>query len=213
MLLSGISLLLMAVFAGLAMGLYFPKLLNVKANQLTEIKSNLNGFIFFFLMLAILDILVSVGFYKSFLDLNKQMNRLTFVFRMGYTFLLLMSLKELYFLSYNGFYTNSEVSASLASFNRNWSISLIIFGLHLITLSILVCKSNDFPKWVSYLIMIAGILYFTHHLLLNVLPSYFIIKDTVNNMIALPCAAGELVLAFYLIKLKFTVHSFSDSAQ
>ncbi|MFY8020157.1 MAG: DUF4386 domain-containing protein [Bacteroidia bacterium] len=213
MLLSGISLLLMAIFAGLAMGLYYPKLIDVQANQVPELKSELNGFIWSFTMVAILDLVVSIGFYNSFLDLNKWMNLFTFLCRMGYTFLLLMSLKELYLLSYIGEYTNNEVIASMSYFNRNWSISLIVFGLHLVTLSMLVCKSNDLPKWVSYLIMFAGILYFSHHLLLNLLPSYVIIKDTINNMIALPCAAGELVLAFYLIKLKFTVHSFSDSAQ
>jgi hypothetical protein len=50
----------------------------------------------------------------------------------------------------------AQVTASIASFDNGWDMSLAIFGLHLLGLGFLLFKSADFPRFLGILVVVAG---------------------------------------------------------
>ena len=78
-------------------------------------------------------------------------------------------------------------------------MGLIIFGLHLIELGRLIIQSGFIPKILGYLALIAGISYFGIHTANQCIHNFESIKATLDMVLGLPIALGELCLAVWLI--------------
>ncbi|PJB01103.1 MAG: DUF4386 domain-containing protein, partial [Ignavibacteria bacterium CG_4_9_14_3_um_filter_36_18] len=84
-------------------------------------------------------------------------------------------------------------------FKTVWTLGLIVFGLHLLAVGILMKVHRNIPKVLWILTLIAGISYVVVHILKLTLPQLSEFTETLNNILALPMALGELGLAIWLI--------------
>jgi cytochrome bd-type quinol oxidase subunit 2 len=201
--LTGYSLILMAVVAGFALGYAFPKFFD--ANQPEMTLSNLSGNLKLYhsmligiVMIIILDILVSWTIYQFFKNDNKRVASMSFILRIIYTVIFVVAT---YFLVSNlGQGNNNELlNSNFNSFKTAWSIGLIVFGLHLLAVGILMKVHRKIPKVLWILTLIAGFSYVVVHILKTMLPQLADFTVTLNNVLALPMAVGELGLAIWLI--------------
>ncbi|HPF02048.1 MAG TPA: DUF4386 domain-containing protein, partial [Bacteroidales bacterium] len=93
----------------------------------------------------------------------------------------------------------SETESHLRLFEKLWSVGLIIFGLHLVGLGYLSVKSKSVHWLLGYLLYFAGLSYTFIHLtsLLSLFDTKVI--NSVENILVLPMALAEILLAFWLI--------------
>lgn len=200
---TGYSLILMAVVAGFSIGYAFPKFFDV--NQLEITLSNLSGNLQLYLsmligivLVIILDILVSWTIYQFFKNDNKKVAIMSFILRIIYAAIFGVAT---YFLVVNlGQGNNNELlNSNFNSFETVWTLGLIVFGLHLLAVGILMKVHRNIPKVLWILTLIAGISYVVVHILKSMLPQLSEFTETLNNVLALPMALGELGLAIWLI--------------
>ena len=91
-----------------------------------------------------------------------------------------------------------EMTLALEGFNDIWLIGLVFFGIHLILLSVLLCKSGRVGKVIPALLMIAGIGYIVDTALQFGYSDYASIADISALVVVLPGIIGELSLTFWL---------------
>jgi hypothetical protein len=94
---------------------------------------------------------------------------------------------------------NTLIIENYRTFQTIWSIGLIVFGIHLIMVGVLMKGHKLVPTILWYLAIIAGASY----ILVNILktPSLQLteLSNTLNTILGLPMALGELGLAIWLI--------------
>ncbi|WP_414649273.1 DUF4386 family protein [Daejeonella sp.] len=66
-------------------------------------------------------------------------------------------------------------------------------------LGIIIFKSRVVPRFIGYFIAIVGLCCFFDNTGSLLIPSYQIYKELIENILSLPMALGELVLAIWLI--------------
>ena len=80
-----------------------------------------------------------------------------------------------------------------------WTSGLIIFGFHLTLIGFLMKIHKKIPKILWILTLIAGVSYIIVHFLKVVTPSLEQFAKSLEMILMLPMAAGELGLAIWLI--------------
>lgn len=203
--LAGSSLILMAAVAGFAFGYAYPVF-----NGLSEQSgfSSLTGL--FYSMIAafgvvgLLDVVVAWKLWQLFQPVDSKRAFIQFLLRMIYTAFLAAGLVVLALADENG----SDLKARLALFQLIWMTGMVIFGAHLIVLSQLLCRTKGFPKVFTFMTLFAGYAYVVTSLLIVLWPGYADYRASVESILAVPMASGELLLAFWLLfrggKLPFT---------
>ena len=199
---TGYSLIMMALVAGFVFGYAFPKIFNATtlvpsyhdlSGNLQLYKFMLAGIVF----VLLLDVLVSWSLYKYFEWDNKKLAFQAGVSRMIYSLLFGIALvylfKNMQELHHDVFSKNYE------SFQKIWSIAFIFFGLHLLIVGLLMKRHKLIPTVLCYLTLIAGSSYVLIHFIKLVFPQLTELVATLNNVLGLPIALGELGLAFWLI--------------
>lgn len=201
---TGYSLVLMALTAGFSFGFAFPKFFNLNQLEIVQngLTDNLELYKFMLvgiLLVLILDILISVTLFQYFKNDNIKLALLSFIFRIIYT--LIFGIGTFY-LTNNIGQTIDDIIIVLENyklFEKVWTIGLIVFGFHLLTIGILMKLHKLIPKILWYLTIIAGASYILVHLLKMTLPNLTELTNSLNNILALPMALGELGLAIWLI--------------
>lgn len=211
---AGTSLLLMAAVAGFAYGYAFPLFEKLPDLSLFPAMSGLfYGMIGAFGIVAVLDVIVAVKFRQFFSPVNAKQAMVQWLLRLIYTVFLIASLGVL--LTTDS--TCSNLKANIALFQYIWMMGMVVFGLHLIVLSRLLGHTNRFPKFFTFMALFAGCAYVVTSLLQLSWEGYTAYKTHVEAILALPMAAGELLLAFWLIfrggKLPVTRDAFADAAE
>lgn len=210
-LVAGISLIIMALAAGFSYG-YVLSGIEEYGNpaatfeQLTTkgslFKLSLGGWLLIFLI----DIIVTFSLYLFFRETRKGLSLVTGALRLVYTAFLGMALLRLFSIlpllneqSMNGTLAGTQVLAALLSFETIWSMGLIIFGLHLLGLGFLALLSTQIPRLFGYLLLFAGLSYVIVHSgkTLSVMTDEVV--NTIEMMLMVPMALGEILLAFWLI--------------
>ncbi|MDX5325433.1 MAG: DUF4386 domain-containing protein [Bacteroidota bacterium] len=200
-LIAGWSIILMAVAAGFAYGYVWP-LFQEGPQSLDWIGKQQQKTLFFasigaWLLILILDVIVSIAVYQFFRRLNQRIAAFTAATRLLYSFFLILGIIDLI----NGAEAlevsdgSSIFRSSLAGFEYYWSLGLIAFGFHLAGLGWLVSR----PKWLKFLLYIAAIGYLLVHGGSALFPSK---EETIGSMeaiLSIPMAAGELILAFFFL--------------
>lgn len=194
---SGLSLLLMALLAGLAYGYILMQFGTVETalswpDQQAASSLFALGIISWFTILA-LDLFLSYAFYRLY---PSKLGRLSALMRLIYSLVLGWALISLVKAFYSlGDHTGlSAVSAHIETFNNIWSQGLIIFGVHLFLLAALVPLT-----WLKVLLGLAGISYTIVHAGLNYWPEANTIFQSLETALALPMALGELSFALVLL--------------
>lgn len=202
--LTGYALLLMAIIAGFSFGFAFPKIYvpgqpENAHSALTEhwqlYKFMLSGI----LLVLLLDLFVSWTLYLYFKNDHKKLAAVSGFLRIIYSIIFGMAT---YYLCLNfGFSNNNNalIIENYQSFHTVWSIGLIVFGIHLLLVGVLMKLHKRIPAVLWYLTIIAGASYILVHLLKTAFPQLTALSNTLNNILALPMAVGELGLAVWLI--------------
>jgi Domain of unknown function (DUF4386) len=131
--------------------------------------------IFGYLITFLEDIVIAWTLYVLLAPVNRSMSLLTAWFRLIYTAVVLvawLNLVTVYRLVTNPDHLklfgseqfHAQVHLLLNSFRSGWSMSLIIFGIHLVLLGYLICRSSYIPKIVGVLLVIDGFGWVTNSL-------------------------------------------------
>lgn len=201
---TGYALLLMALVAGFSFGFAFPKIYIPGQPELTHnnLKENLTLYQFMLwgiLAIILLDLLISWTIYLYFKNVNKNFAVLALGLRLVYTFIFGIAT---YYLGRNLGLTddnNTTIMANYDLFHTVWSIGLIVFGFHLLLVGVLMKQHKLIPRVLWYLTVLAGASYCLVHVLKLAGPELAAWSNTLNNILALPMALGELGLAVWLI--------------
>lgn len=204
---AGLGLLAMAILGGFAnfsviQNLVIPGDATTTAENIIASVPTFRTGVLFFLVVAILDVVVAWALYILFIPANKNLSLLAAWFRIVYAAILASVLNDLtsalHLLTGSDSITiietgqlQAQAMLHLSAFTDGWGIGLVIFGLHLIVLGYLAFKSGYFPKWLGVLLAIAGLGYLVDSIGRLLIPDY-------NISIALFTFLGEVLLMLWL---------------
>lgn len=151
----------------------YPKL--VIAGNIEQTVQNISGHgglflaaIFGYLITFIEDVVIAWALYILLAPVSRSLSLLTAWFRLVYTVIALVGWLNLvtvyrflttpdYLTAFGAAPLHAEVKLLLNSFRYDWSISLVIFGIHLVLLGYLIYRSGYIPKIIGILLVIDGL--------------------------------------------------------
>ena len=121
-----------------------------------------------YLITFINDMVIAWALYVLLIPVNRSLSLLTAWFRLMYTAIGLFGLLNLvtvfrllttpdYLTTFGPGPLHAQVDLLLHSFRYDWSISLIIFGVHLVLLGYLIYRSGYIPRVIGVLLVINGL--------------------------------------------------------
>ncbi len=188
---SGLSLLVMALTAGYAYGFVFSGIYveNNAVQTLSNIQQNyllyLSGAAAWCLIL-ITDLLVSYGFYIYLRPVHKTLALASGMLRLIYSLFLAVGILYL-------FKSNTDL------FLKYWSLGLFIIGFHLIATGLGTFKSPSVPTILGILLIVAGSGYTLIHGLENFIPNQNALASSLESILAVPMTIGELSFGIWLL--------------
>lgn len=200
---TGVSLILMAGFAGFSIGYAYPEFYQVEHLDLLKEKIVGNqglyiNMLFGILLILILDLVVSYYLYKYFEKDSRKIATLSATFRVMYTVIFAIAAYYLVKNLTTDELTNQIINSNYEQFQTIWNLGLVLFGFHIVLIGWLMRLHQRIPKLLWYLTLFAGICYIILHLL-KVTASDSTFVTTLEMILALPMAAGELGLAIWLL--------------
>jgi len=208
---AGISLLIMAIAAGFSFG-YAHSNLVTDSPEITFANLVADRSLFFlelsgWSIIFITDLIAAIALYLFFRSISRKISMITALIRIVYTLILGIAIIQLFRIvpviasdyPFSSQLSISETESHLRLFEKLWSVGLIIFGLHLVGLGYLSVKSKSVHWLLGYLLYFAGLSYTFIHLtsLLSLFDTKVI--NSVENILVLPMALAEILLAFWLI--------------
>jgi hypothetical protein len=114
------------------------------------------------------DVVISWALYVLLAPVNRAVSLLAALFRLIYTAVALcavMNLVNVYRMLHTPIFLtlfganplHAQVQLLLNSFQWDWSMSLVIFGIHLVLLGILIYRSGYIPRIIGILLVINGL--------------------------------------------------------
>ncbi|MGA9639765.1 MAG: DUF4386 domain-containing protein [Terriglobales bacterium] len=178
----GLTLRQAAVIAGFAYLLspvsyaefnIYPKLVVPGNIEQTVQNISAHGGLFVAAMLCYLitfleDVVIAWALYFLLAPVNRSVSLLTAWFRLMYTAVALFAVLNLatvyrvlttpdYLTAFGSGPLHAQVMLLLHSFRYDWSLSLVIFGIHLILLGCLIFRSGYIPRIIGILLVIDGL--------------------------------------------------------
>lgn len=157
----------------------------------------------FFLIVAVLDLIVAWALYVFLKPVNKSLSLLAAWFRIVYATMLGMTLIYLiqvlqlvngtgYLRAFDTNQLQAQVMISLNNFMNGWGLGLIIFGFHLFFLGYLILKAGYMRKILGLLLIIASLGY--------LIDGFGNLLSTAYHMnLAMFTFIGEIILIFWLL--------------
>ncbi len=211
---AGLAIFIMAVAAAFSFGYVNGELIIPSDAQATfENLSNSLGLfaagLLGWLIILMADVIASWGLYVSFKTVNPSLSLLMGSLRLIYTSLLGTALLNYVWVlalvsgeAYLEAIPNEQIAAQtmffLDGFESMWSLGLIVFGGHLISLGYLLLQSLV-PRLWSILILISGAAYVMIHLGDLVVPNFEQYKSIIEMIFMLPMVVGELGFGIWLV--------------
>ena len=121
-----------------------------------------------YLIAFIEDVIIAWALYVLLAPVNRSVSLLTAWFRLIYTAMALYGWLNLvnvyrllntpdYLTLFGSQQLHAQVQLLLRSFRYDWSMSLVIFGIHLVLLGYLIYRSRYIPWIIGILLVIAGV--------------------------------------------------------
>lgn len=205
---AAISMIIMVILAPIADGAIIKKLIipDNAAETFSNIAASEGLFrlaVVFFLVVALLDIIIAWALYIFLKPVNKQISLLAAWCRIVYAALLIAALfyllNVLQYVNEAAWYSHADINHVhihtmflIKSFSQCWEFGLIIFGFHLVTLGYLFLKAGSMQKILGILIIIASLGYMADGFGRVLFAHY-------NINIAVFTFVGEIVLIFWLL--------------
>ena len=131
--------------------------------------------VFAHLITFVADVILAWALYVLLVPVHRALSLLTAWFRLVYTVVALVALMHLvsafrllddgaYGKAFGADLLHAQVEVLIKSFRYEWSLSLVIFGIHLALLGYLVARSGYIPRIVGVLLAIAGLGYVLYYL-------------------------------------------------
>ncbi len=166
-LIAGIALLVLAILApfarfGVLQTLIVPADAAATVNNIIASEGLFRAGIGAFLIVVMLDVVVAWALYVLLRPANETIALLVGWLRLAYAAVFAAALANLLDVAQllGGLQPDqlqAQVMASLASFDNGWiTVSLAIFGLHLLGLGFLLFTSPRFPRLLGVLVVVAG---------------------------------------------------------
>lgn len=203
---TGCSILLMAVVAGITMGAVFNSLFQaepegVKAyvqGHSTQYMWGVTGWI----VILICDLLASWGLFSLYKSVNRKMAAYMGVLRLIYSSVLAVGIVRLCMVFPwldDGQVGSGELFRHIHAFRSYWQMGLIIFGFHLLLLAPLVCKKRTVQQGISAMLFLAGIGYVITNVANFTMQDYEQYRGSLEAVFVLPMIIGEVGLAIWLL--------------
>ncbi len=114
------------------------------------------------------DIVIAWALYFLLVPVNRAVSLLTAWFRLIYTAIALFGMLKLvtvfrilntpdYLATFGSGPLHAEVKLLLGTFRDDWSIGLVLFGIHLVLLGYLIYRSGYMPRFLGVLLVIDGL--------------------------------------------------------
>jgi hypothetical protein len=114
------------------------------------------------------DIVIAWALYYLLVPVNRALSQLTAWFRLMYTAIAFFGMLKLvavfrivttpeYLAAFGSNPLHAEVKHLLGTFRDDWSIGLVLFGIHLVLLGYLIYRSGYIPKLLGILLVIDGL--------------------------------------------------------
>lgn len=211
---AGVALVLMAIVAGFAYGFVFTSLV-VPGNAVVTAQNITNSEILFragilgWLIILILDVLVAWAVYIFLKPANKHLALLTAWLRLVYAPILGIAVLNLVYVlllvrgadsmkAFEPHQISAQVLFFLNAFSDMWSLSLIVFGCHLLVLGYVAFTSGFIPKVFGVLLILASLCYLLTNGATLLYPHYEQYKPIVEMILSAPMAIGELAFGIWL---------------
>lgn len=131
--------------------------------------------VFAHLVTFVADVILAWAFYVLLVPVHRALSLLMAWFRLVYTAVALgafMHLVSAFRLLDDGAYReafgaellHAQVEVLIKAFKYEWSLSLVIFGFHVVLLGYLVARSGYIPRILGILLAIAGVSYMLYYL-------------------------------------------------
>ena len=201
--LTGALLILMAVLAGYAFGYAYP-LFDFELGRLSLHEAFVaNRDTYKYMLIAIgaillLDLFVSYTLYRNFEDVDESLSKSMALLRIAYTFIFAWAGYYLFLNHWQTDLNNDVLAYHYHGFTCVWDVALTLFGVHLFLLGRLMKQSIGVPKFLSILMLIAGVCYIVYHPIDLVWPDADITQK-LEMILGIPMALGELLFAFWLL--------------
>lgn len=212
---TGLSLLVMAIIALFANFFVFESLI-VPGNAAATVENLLANDLLFrfgiagFIIVLLLDVVVSWSLYILLRQVNKNLALLAAGLRLVFTaifaaamfnFLSVLQLirGEMYLGAMETSQLQAQVMLLIDAFNNGWLIGLVFFGFHLLLIGYLVFKSKFMPKTIGILVMLAGLGYLIDNFAQVLFSNYNDYATIFLLIVAVPGVIGELALAIWLL--------------
>lgn len=157
-----------------------------------------------FAIVAILDVAVAWGMYVLLRPVSGRaalaVAGLRVVYAAGFAYALLNLLAVAQLLNgasaaaLQSDQVHAQVAASVTAFRGGWDLALAVFGLHLVGLGVLLCRSADFPRLLGVLVAVAGAGYLADSLGRTLVPAYALTVSTFTFI-------GEVLLIAWLFRV------------
>ncbi len=114
------------------------------------------------------DVVIAWALYVLLVPVNRAVSLLTAWFRLMYTAIAFFGMLKLvtvfhlvntpdYLAAFGAGPLRAQVKLLLGTFRDDWSIGLVLFGIHLVLLGYLIYKSRYMPRWLGVLLVIDGL--------------------------------------------------------
>lgn len=205
---TGASLLLMAILASFSFVYVHGEIYSAEKAEVTmeQLRSQSELFkygLLSWMLVFFLDLIVSVGLYKIYKKSNSKIAFISSVLRVLYTATLSVAVS---FLSIPLFTDISVMNVLMPfeKFETIWNLGLILFGFHLLFLSLITFLSKFTPRIITAFLLLGGLSYVYVH----ALKSFTLINDefsvNIESILAVPMALSELLLAVWIIYKYFS---------
>ena len=149
------------------------------------------------------DVVVAWALYILLVPVNRSVSLLASWFRLIYTAVALVGMLKLatvfrlvsapdFQASFGADQLQAQVQVLLSSFRYEWSLSLVLFGIHLGLVGYLIYRSGYIPRTLGILLAIAGLGYLTYYL------KPYLYPDAGLDWLMVTFF-GELVFMFWLL--------------
>jgi len=211
---AGIAILVMTIAATVANDFTIGNLV-VEKNPTETLKNILasktifNVGILSWLIILVSDVVAAWGLYIFFKPVSKDLSLMAAWFRLIYAAMLAAAIYNLVYvhiLIHQAVPSAADISGQLGrdvlfyldAFDATWSVSLIVFGIHVLLIGYLALKSGYVPKIFGIILIIAFVGYATIHISNLVFPDS---KDAMKIVawIFLFPMLGEVALGIWLL--------------
>jgi hypothetical protein len=215
-LVAGIALVMMAIAAVIATDVTINSLVeeNDAAETLKNIlasKTTFNVGVLSWLVVWICDVFAAWGLYLFFKHVSRNLSLMAAWFRLAYVAMLGVSIFNLvyvYLLIHQPGLTSSDLAGQLSekvmfylqAFDQMFSLSLVVFGIHILLIGYLSLKSEYVPGILGIILMIAFGGYLIPNLSNFVFPEYADVMRIVQWIFYIPMLC-EVALGVWLLAI------------